>query len=113
MNQEQINRIAKQDPRYVLLDNICKKMYDEDEECIIVTLPINKDKQYVYRFYDSPTHPVSTIEVLVVTDYERWYINGGVHDMYSAFVKDEYIYTFGINRISKYDKRYDMLHSLF
>lgn len=109
---QQIRRISKEDPRYVLLNNICKKEYDYDEQCVIVYLPIKRYKEYVYRVYDHPTHPVATIEVLVIDDFERWYTANGVCDMYNSHTKDEHIYTFGINRISEYDKRYDMLYSI-
>ena len=114
--QAQIQRIPKQDQRYVLIENICKKYYDPDERCVTVQLPIKKNKDYVYKYYDSPTHPVSTIEVLVIDDFERWYQStcyGDTPDMYSCHYEDQYVYTFGINRISYDDKRYEILeHNL-
>ena len=110
--QSQISRISKQDPRYVLLNKICKKDYDYDEQCVTVSLPIKKNKEYIYRVYDHPTHPVATIEVLVIDDFDRWYDAGGECDMYNSHTQDEHIYTFGINRLSEYDERYDMLNTI-
>ena len=106
-----IQRISKQDQRYVLLEKICKKSYDYDEQCVFVQLPIKKNKEYVYKFYDSPTHPVSTIEVFVIDDFDRWYASDCIGDMYSCHYEDQYIYTFGINRISYDDKRYKFLEN--
>ena len=107
----QIQRISKQDQRYVLLEKINKKYYDSDEECYTVTLPIKKYKDYVYKFYDSPTHPISTIEVFVIDDFDRWYASDCIGDMYSCHYEDQYIYTFGINRISYNDKRVKFLEN--
>lgn len=104
-------QIPKQDPRYVLLDKINKKYYDDDEHCYVVTLPIKKYKDYVYKFYDHPTHPVSTIEVFVIDDFERWYASDCIGDMYSCHVKESFIYTYGINRISYDDKRIQFLEN--
>ena len=112
MNTEHtIQRISKQDQRYVLLDKINKKYYDSDEECYTVTLPIKKYKDYVYKFYDHPTHPVSTIEVFVIDDFERWYESDCIGDMYSCHIKESFIYTYGINRISYDDKRIQFLEN--
>lgn len=108
-----IQRISKQDPRYVLLDKVSKKYYDPDEDCYTVTLPIKKNKDYVYKFYDHPTHPASTIEVFVIDDYDSWYQSVSIGDipcMYSCHYKDQYVYTFGINRIPWDDKRYEFLY---
>lgn len=104
-------QIPKQDPRYVLLENINKKCYDDDEDCYIVRLPIKKYKDYVYKFYDHPTHPVSTIDVFIIDDYDRWYESGGIGDMYSCHIKESFIYTYGINRISYDDKRIKFLEN--
>ena len=87
-------------------------MYDYEEQCVFVQLPIKKNKEYIYKIYDSPTHPVSTIEVFVIDDFDRWYESisiGDVPDMYSCHSEDQYIYTFGINRLSYDDKRYEIL----
>jgi hypothetical protein len=87
-------------------------MYDYDEQCVFVQLPITKNKEYVYKFYDHPTHPVYTIDVFVIDDFDRWYESasiGDTPDMYSCHYEDQYIYTFGINRISYDDKRYEIL----
>jgi hypothetical protein len=107
-----MGRISKQDQRYVLLENICKKYYDYDERRVVVQLPIKKYKYYVYTYFDSPTHPVYTIDVVVIDDFDLWYVNYCVYDTYNSHIKDSYIYTFGINRIPYDDQRYVMLKNV-
>lgn len=110
----QIGRIPKEDKRYVLLEKVNNKYYDHYEKTVTVALKIKKYKDYIFRFYDSKTHPVLTIEVFVIDDFDRWYVNQAydeyvTEDEYASHVEQEYISTFGINQIPGYDKRYKYL----
>jgi hypothetical protein len=115
MNTFGIYRIATDDPRYVSLSkiNFNNKEYNYDERSITIRLKIKKYKDYVLTFYDSPSHPVFTIEVFVIDDFDSWYLTGGDINEYGCHIEQDYMYTFGIDRIPLYDERYDILNKLF